>query len=130
MERKEYFVMPYLSDRPYSSAVRAGDFVFVSGTVGTVDGKGNPVEGIEDQTRQCLQNVKKALEAAGASLDDTVKVVVFLRRPEDWPRMNEVYREFFRTPLPARTAVVPELIRPEILVEMECIAYKPLQPAI
>jgi len=125
MARKEYFVLPHMADRPFSSAVRAGDFVFASGTGGTVDAEGNPIEGIENQTRQCLENLKKALEAAGTSLSDVVKVVVFLTKAEDWSRMNEAYKEYFPIDRPARSAVVTGLIRPEMLVEMESIAYKP-----
>lgn len=125
MARKECFVLPHMVDRPFSSAVRAGDFVFVSGSSGYIDAQGNPVKGLEGQTRQCLENLKKELELAGASLSDVVKVQVFLTKAEDWPKMNEVYKEFFPVDRPARTAVVTGLIRPEMLVEMECIAYKP-----
>lgn len=125
MARKEYFVLPQMADKPFSSAVRAGDFVFASGTSGTVDTQGNTVKGIEAQSRRCLENLKKELELAGASLSDVVKVQVFMAKAEDWAKMNEVYKEFFPVDRPARTAVVTVLIRSEMLVEMECIAYKP-----
>lgn len=123
MARKEYFVLPQMADRPFSSAVRAGDFIFASGTSGTVDTQGNPVKGIEAQTQRCLENMKKELELAGASLSDVIKVQVFLTKAEDWAKMNEVYKEFFPVDRPARTAVVTGLIRTDMLVEMECIAY-------
>ena len=106
MARKEYFALPQMADRPFSSAVRAGDFIFASGASGTVDTQGNPVKGIEAQTRQCLENLKKELELAGASLSDVVKVQVFLTKAEDWPKMNEVYKEFFPVDRPTRTAGV------------------------
>ena len=125
MARKEYFVLPQMADKPFSSAVRAGDFVFASGTSGTVDTQGNTVKGIEAQSRRCLENLKKELELAGASLSDVVKVQVFMAKAEDWAKMNEVYKEFFPVDRPARTAVVTVLIRSEMLVEMECTAYKP-----
>ena len=125
MARKEYFVLPQMADRPFSSAVRAGDFIFASGTSGTVDTQGKPIESLEAQTRQCLENLKKELELAGASLSDVVRVQVFLAKAEDWPKMNEVYKEFFPVDRPARTAVVIGLIRADMLVEVECIAYKP-----
>ena len=67
---------------------------------------------------------KKDLELAGASLSDVIKVQVFLRKGEDWSKMNEVYKEFFPVDRPARTAVVTGLIRADMLVEIECIAYK------
>lgn len=125
MARKECYVLPQAADRPFSSAVRAGDFIFVSGSGGYVDAQGNPVQGIEAQTRRCLENQKRALELAGGSLSDVVKVQVFLAKAEDWPRMNEVYKEFFPEDRPARTAVLTQLIREDMLVEMESIAYKP-----
>jgi len=78
MARKKCFVLPHMADRPFSSAVIAGDFIFTSGSSGTVDAQSNSIEGIEAQTRQCLQNQKKELELVGASLSDVVKVQVFL----------------------------------------------------
>ncbi|HEY81724.1 MAG TPA: RidA family protein [Dehalococcoidia bacterium] len=115
-----------LSGIPYSPGMRAGDYIFVSGQVGHVDVKGNRVEGIEAQTRTALEKVKGVLEAAGASLDDVVKTTVFLVRADDFAKMNEVYKSYFRGDLPSRsTVVVAALVRPEMLVEIECIAYHP-----
>ena len=125
MAKKEAIIMPNTENLPFSSAVRAGDFIFASGTVGVKDAQGNPVEGIEAQTRQCLENIKRVLETAGASLSDVVKVQVFLTQAENWPRMNEMNTEYFPKDRPARTALITNLIRPEMLVEIECIAYKP-----
>jgi len=111
---------------PYSPGMRAGDFIFVSGQVGHVDGEGNKLEGIEAQTREVLERVKGVLQAAGASLDDVVKTTVFLVRASDFAKMNEVYRSYFKGDLPARsTVVVAALVKPEMLVEIECIAYHP-----
>ncbi|MBI4187872.1 MAG: RidA family protein [Chloroflexi bacterium] len=117
--------MPNTENAPFSSAFRAGDFIFVSGTVGARDANGNAVEGVQAQTRQVLESIKRVLEKAGASLSDVVKVQVFLPRAEDWPKMNEVYTQYFPKDRPARTALITNLIRPEMLVEMECTAYKP-----
>lgn len=111
---------------PYSPGVKAGDYIFVSGQVGHVDGKGNKVEGIEAQTRQVLNNMKNVLAAAGASLSDVVKSTVFLVKADDFAKMNEVYKSFFDKDYPSRsTVIVAALARPEILVEIECIAYRP-----
>lgn len=111
---------------PYSPGVKAGDYIFVSGQVGHVDGKGNKVEGIEAQTRQVLNNMKNVLAAAGASLSDVVKSTVFLVKADDFAKMNEVYKSFFEKDYPSRsTVIVAALARPEILVEIECIAYRP-----
>lgn len=125
MSKKEYFILPHMADKPFSTAVRAGDFIFVSGTGGESDFQGNTVIGIEAQTRQCLENLKRALEAAGALLSDIVKVEVFITKAEYWMRMNNVYRNYFPIDLPARIALVTEMRKQDRLIEMECIAYKP-----
>lgn len=106
----------------YSPAVRAGGFVFVSGQVPR-----NPVSGelvgddIESQTRQVIANVKRALEAAGASLADVVSLVVYLADIDDWGRFNAAYRELMPQPYPTRTAVGANLRG--ILVEISATAY-------
>ena len=111
---------------PLSPGMRAGDYIFVSGQVGHVDGEGNKVEGFEAQTRQVLENMKGVLAAAGASLSDVVKTTVFLVDAADFAKMNEVYKSFFDKDYPARsTVIVAALARPEIIVEIECIAYRP-----
>jgi len=111
---------------PYSAGIKAGDYIFVSGQVGHVDDKGNKLEGIEAQTRQVLEKVKGVLEAAGASLNDVVKTTVFLVRADDFAKMNEVYKSYFKEDYPSRsTVVVAALVKPEMLVEIECIAYHP-----
>lgn len=125
MAKKEVIVMPNTKDRPYSSAIRAGDFIFVSGAVGNKDAQGNPLEGIEAQTRQSLENMKNVLQAAGSSLSDVVKATVFLANADNYAKMNEVYRSFFPKDLPARSTVITGLALPDILIEIECIAYKP-----
>jgi 2-iminobutanoate/2-iminopropanoate deaminase len=125
MVRKEVIVLPGMKERPYSSAIRAGDFIFVSGTVGGVDAQGNPIEGIAAQTRQCLENMKNVLQTAGASLSDVVKATVFLTNADGYAKMNEVYRSYFPKDLPTRSTVITGLALPELLIEIECIAYKP-----
>lgn len=108
----------------YSPAVRAGDFVFVSGQVPRDPRTGNLAgEDIESQVRQTLANVKGALAAAGASLDDVVSVTTYLADVDDWGKFNEVYREVFRPPYPSRTAIGADLRG--ILVEISVIAYVP-----
>jgi len=125
MAGKEVIVLPGTEDRPYSSAVRAGDFIFASGAVGGVDAQGKPNEGIEAQTTQCLENLKDVLQAADASLSDVVKATVFLTDVANYGKMNEVYRSYFAKDLPARSTVIAGLARPDLLIEIECIAYKP-----
>jgi len=110
---------------PFSPAIRAGDYIFVSGQVGHDIKTGNKVEGIEAQTRQCLENLKQVLAAADASLDDVVKVTIFLGKASDFSKMNEIYQGYFTKDLPTRSTVIAGLALPEMLVEIECIAYSP-----
>jgi 2-iminobutanoate/2-iminopropanoate deaminase len=104
---------------PYSPAVRAGDFIFVSGQVPPEPGD------IAHETRQVLNNIKIILEGCGASLADVVKCSVFLGDGQDFAAMNQVYAEFFGDAKPARSTVVTGFMIPKIRVEIDAIAYKP-----
>ena len=106
----------------YSPAVRAGDFVFISGQV-PVDPRTQKVvsEDFETQVRQTLSNVKAALGAAGATLDDVVSVIAYLTSMDDWGRFNDIYKETFRAPYPTRTAVGAMLRG--FKVEVSAVAY-------
>jgi 2-iminobutanoate/2-iminopropanoate deaminase len=111
---------------PISTGVKAGNYIFLSGQIGLVDERGNELKGIEAQTRQALENMKGILREAGASLSDVVKVTIFLVNVDDFAKMNEVYKSYFTEDYPARsTVVVAALARPEMIVEIECIAYCP-----
>lgn len=111
---------------PYSHAVRAGDFIFVSGQ-GPLDPATNDFSfgSIEHETRIVLNNIKLILEAAGASLTDVVKCSVFLRSGGDFAAMNAVFGEFFGEQKPARTTVESKFANPTMKVEIDCIAYQP-----
>lgn len=108
---------------PYSPVVVSGDMVYTAGQVAN-DAAGSLVAGgIEEQTRQTLENVRACLEAAGCTLDDVVKVNAFLADLADFDGYNAVYRETFTAPYPARTSVGARL--PEgVLVEIEAVARK------
>jgi len=109
---------------PYSPAVRAGDFVYVSGQTPR-----DPVTGemagddIASQTRSTLRNLERVLSQAGASLNDVVSVTVYLQRSDDWDAMNEVYRQVFHGPFPSRTTVGADLRG--ILIEISAVAHAP-----
>jgi 2-iminobutanoate/2-iminopropanoate deaminase len=105
---------------PYSPVVVAGGFVYVCGQ-GPSDAAGNRAEDFESQARQCLTNVGRCLESAGASFADVVKVSGFLADWADFKTFNEVYLEFFTEPYPVRTTVPVPL--PRILIEVDCVAY-------
>jgi 2-iminobutanoate/2-iminopropanoate deaminase len=104
---------------PYSPAVRAGDFVFVSGQIPPVPGD------IRDEVRQVLTNIGRILEAASSSFNDVVKVNVYLADAADFAAMNEVYAEFLGETKPARATIVCKFIA-DIKVEIDCTAYTPL----
>jgi 2-iminobutanoate/2-iminopropanoate deaminase len=111
---------------PYSPAVRAGDFIFVSGQVAVDPATQQLITGdIATETRQVLNNIKALLEGCGASLADVVKCGVFLAKAEDFGAMNTVYAEFFGDAKPARATVVTGFAVPGIHVEIEAIAYQP-----
>jgi 2-iminobutanoate/2-iminopropanoate deaminase len=108
----------------YSQAIRAGDFIFVAGMGGIDPATGQMVPGgVREQTRRALENIKAVLEAAGASLNDVVKVTVFLANPDYFNDMNEVYREYFKEKPPARSTVAGNIPGKNFLVEIDAIAY-------
>ncbi|MEM0444368.1 MAG: Rid family detoxifying hydrolase [Nitrososphaerota archaeon] len=110
---------------PYSQAVKAGGWVFVSGQVSIDPATGKVVGGdIKAQTRVVLENLRAILSAAGASLKDVVKVNVYLARVEDFAAMNEVYREFFPEEPPARTTIAAKMVNEAFLIEIDAVAYR------
>lgn len=114
------------ADLPFSSAIVArGEFVFTSGHVGFDPETGEPPAGIKAQTEQALENLKAVLEAAGSSLDQAVKVNVYLTNPDHFGAMNEVYRRYFPSDRPARSTVVVNLVRPDLLIEIEIVGLLP-----
>ena len=105
---------------PYSHAVVANGFVFISGQGPVNPETGAMPDAFPDQVRQTLENVRTILEAAGSSLDDVVKVNAYVTDLTRFAEFNEVYKEFFREDPPARTTVGAALLG--ILVEVDCIA--------
>lgn len=111
----------------YSQGWRAGDFIFVTGT-GPIDPATSKIVGdtIEQQTEQTITNMESILEADGATLADVVKVSTHLHDPSLFPRYNAVYARRFSRPYPVRTTVGSDLSAlPGMLIEVDCIAYKP-----
>jgi 2-iminobutanoate/2-iminopropanoate deaminase len=110
---------------PYSQGIRAGDFVYVAAQ-GPADPKtGNIVsKDIESQTRQTLDNIKAIVEASGLSMRHVIRMTVFLRKPEDFQKMNRIYAEFFPESPPARTTVTSLLVDSDALIEVDAIAYR------
>ena len=107
---------------PYSQGTRAGDLIFVSGQLPMTPGGDLITDDIAAATRQSLENVSAVLAAAGASMGDVVKVTVFLADMADFGAMNEVYKEFFAEPYPARAAVAVKTLPKNAPLEIEVIA--------
>nr|WP_150959513.1 Rid family hydrolase [Aneurinibacillus sp. XH2] len=109
---------------PFSHAVKAGDFVYVSGQVG-VDPETLELAGerIEEQTARCIRNVELILQEAGLTLDHVIKANVHLSDGNLIPAFNEVYAQMFQAPYPTRTTVVSGIGK--YLIEMDVIAYAP-----
>lgn len=108
---------------PLSPATRAGDFVFVSGQVATDDGGDIYIGDFTREVTSVLDNVEAVLAAAGARLDQVVKVGAFLSNATLFAPFNEVYRARFGAAPPARTTVVVDFGHPDVRVEVEAIAY-------
>jgi 2-iminobutanoate/2-iminopropanoate deaminase len=111
---------------PYSQAIRAGDFLFVSGQIPLDPATGALVDGdVQAQTRRVLENLSAIVAAGGASLDRVVKTTVYLVDMNEFGAMNEVYARVFGDHRPARTTVqVSALPDPQLRVEIDCVAYK------
>lgn len=108
---------------PYSQAIKAGGFVFVSGQIPIDPRTGQFVAGgIAEQTQQVLKNLSALLEAAGSSIDRVVKTTVFLADMKDFTGMNEVYATFFSGPPPARATVAAAGLPRDARVEIEVVA--------
>lgn len=108
---------------PYSQAIRIDKFIFVSGQIPM-----NPVTmeivegGIEDQTKQALENLKAILEEAGTNLNNVVKTTVFIKNMEDFSKINEIYASYFVDNKPARACVEVARLPKDVWVEIEAIA--------
>lgn len=113
--------------RPYSPALRCGDFVFISGQV-PIDAEGRTVGNgdILAQARQALENVRVLVEAAGGTLDDVCFLSIFVTDIRNYHRFGELRREYFHEPFPSSTVIgVTGLAEPDWLIELEAIAYIP-----
>jgi len=107
---------------PYTPAVRAGDFLYLSGQIG-LDDNGHLVEGLTAQARQAIGNMVALLQENGATLANVVKTTVFLTDAAEFPLMNEVYAELFGETLPARSTIVVAALPKAAQFEIEAIAH-------
>ncbi|WP_138933241.1 RidA family protein [Roseovarius arcticus] len=109
-----------------SRAIRAGDFIFLTGQIPMQDGAPMTKGSIEDQTRAVLNDIQATLALADCELTDVVKAMVWLRDRADFPGFNAIYGEYFPVQPPTRSAVVSDLLI-DARVEVEVTAYRPLK---
>jgi 2-iminobutanoate/2-iminopropanoate deaminase len=109
---------------PYSQAVRAGQFLFVSGQVPIDPASGQIVDGtIGDQTRRAFENIAAILQAGGTSMQRVVRTTVYLADLSDFSAMNEVYATFFTPPQPARSTIQAARLPRDARIEVDVIAF-------
>jgi reactive intermediate/imine deaminase len=111
-----------MKDLPFSTAVRVGRMLYLSGQIG-IDGSGKVVPGgIAAETRQAMENIRVTLEQYGSSLDHVIKATIMLADMSEWVEMNKVYVTYFPKHLPARSALGANGLALGARVEVECIA--------
>jgi 2-iminobutanoate/2-iminopropanoate deaminase len=109
---------------PYSQAIRAGDYLFISGQIPLDPATGALVPGgIADQTHRVLQNLGAILRAAGSTFDQVVKTTVYVADLSEFAAMNEVYATYFPAPAPARATIQAARLPRDVKVEIDLIAY-------
>ena len=109
---------------PYSQAIVTDDYIFCSGQIGMDPATGQLVEGLEAQTNQVLTNLKNVLEAAESDLHHVLKTTVFITNIADFPKVNEIYANFFEKHKPARSTVEVSHLPKGALIEIEAIAVR------
>ncbi len=127
----EYFASPdpALKGFPFSEAVRAGDFLFVSGQVGVLPGTDDLVPGgVGPESKQAIENIREVLQRHGSSLAHVVKCSAFLADMRDWATFNAIYRQYFPAHFPARSALGASGLALGARIELECTAFIPAVP--
>lgn len=112
---------------PFSRAILVGDYLYVAGTTALSHVTGDYYQRtvpstIEEQTRLTLDNIKKCVEAVNATMDDIFKIVIMLKNPADYKRMNAVRAEYFKKEPPISTCFRAEVMRADLLIEIEAVA--------
>ena len=121
--KKEVIAFPGAANPVLSAAVKVGDFLFLSGQIGSVPGgRGLAPGGLKAEAQQTLENIKRVVEGAGSSMERIVKCTVFLADINDFQAMNEVYRTFFPTDPPTRSTVAVAGLVAGAKIEIECLA--------
>ncbi|MCX7956041.1 MAG: RidA family protein [Patescibacteria group bacterium] len=109
---------------PYNQALISENFIFCSGQIGIDPQTGKLKEGLEEQTKQILENLKAVVEEAGSSLNKIIKTTIFLTSINDFPKVNEIYEKYFKNHFPARSTIEVKGLPKQALIEIEAIALK------
>ena len=108
---------------PYSQAIQAGDFVYVSGQIGIDPTLGEVVEGIEAQTKQVMENLKAILAEADTNFSHVAKFTIYMNDMNNFSTVNDIYGSYLEKPYPARATVEVSRLPKDVLVEMDVVIY-------
>ncbi|WP_010245495.1 RidA family protein [Acetivibrio cellulolyticus] len=111
---------------PYSQAIKTQNMVFTSGQIPIHPATGDIVSGgIENQTKQVLENLKAVLVEAGTGLENVIKTTVYIKDMNDFTLVNQIYGEYFRAPYPARSCIEVARLPKDVMIEIEAVAIIP-----
>ena len=109
---------------PYSQAIEVNGLVFTSGVIPVVPETGVIPEGIEAQADQAIKNLVELVKASGSTAEKVIKTTVFIKEMNDFGKINEIYKKYFKEPFPARSCVEVARLPKDVLLEVEAIAWK------
>ena len=109
---------------PYSQAITVGNMLFTSGQIPINPATGDIPEGVEAQAEQAFKNICNLVEASGSKVENIIKTTVFIKEMNDFGKINEIYKKYFKEPFPARSCVEVARLPKDVLLEIEAIAYK------
>ncbi len=109
---------------PYSQAIEINGMVYTSGVIPVNPATGEIPEGVEAQANQAFQNLCNLVEASGSKVENIVKTTVFIKEMNDFGKINEIYKNYFKEPFPARSCVEVARLPKDVLIEIEAVALK------
>lgn len=109
---------------PYSQAIEINGMVYTSGVIPVDPAIGVVAEGVEAQAEQAFKNICNLVEASGSKVENIIKTTVFIKEMNDFGKINEIYKKYFKEPFPARSCVEVARLPKDVLLEIEAIAYK------
>lgn len=109
---------------PYSQAIEINGMVYTSGVIPVDPATGVIADGVEAQAEQAFKNICNLVEASGSKVENIIKTTVFIKEMNDFGKINEIYKKYFKEPFPARSCVEVARLPKDVLLEIEAIAYK------